>query len=211
MCLGKIRLQLQCPAVAGDRFVQLPLVLQRIAQIVVRLGKVRLQLQMPGGSRRSLRPVFPWSFKAMPRLLCASAKSGFSSRARRMAGDRVVQLPLVLERVAQVVVCLGIVRLQLQCPAVAGDGFVQFPLVLQGVAQVVVRLGIVRASVPGPGGSRRSPRPASPGPSTHCPDCMCASAIVRLQFQCPAVAERSLRPVFPGPSRHCPGCCVHPA
>ena len=45
--LGIVRLQFQCPAVAGDRFVQLPLVLEGIAQVVVRLGKVRLQLQRP--------------------------------------------------------------------------------------------------------------------------------------------------------------------
>jgi hypothetical protein len=42
-----VRLQLQRPAPAGDRFVQLPLVLQRNAQVVVRLGKVRIQLQCP--------------------------------------------------------------------------------------------------------------------------------------------------------------------
>ena len=111
--LGKVRLQFQCPAVAGDRFVQLPLVLQDNAQVAVCLGKVRLQFQcpavagdrfvqlplvlarqcpgccaprqspasvpVPGGSRRPLRPAFPGSFKALPRLMCASAKSGFSS------------------------------------------------------------------------------------------------------------------------------------
>ena len=47
MRLGIVRLQFQRPAVAGDRFVQLPLVLQRIAQVVVRLGIVRLQFQCP--------------------------------------------------------------------------------------------------------------------------------------------------------------------
>ena len=61
-----------------------------------------------------------------------------------VAGDRFVQLPLLLQRIAQVVVCLGKVRLQFQCPAVAGDRFVQLPLVLQRIAQVVVCLGIVR-------------------------------------------------------------------
>ena len=47
MRLGIVGLQLQCPAVAGDRFVQLPLLLQCIAQVAVRLGIVRLQLQCP--------------------------------------------------------------------------------------------------------------------------------------------------------------------
>ena len=43
--LGIVRFQFQGPAVAGDRLVQLPLVLESNAQVVVCLGKVRLQLQ----------------------------------------------------------------------------------------------------------------------------------------------------------------------
>jgi uncharacterized membrane protein AbrB (regulator of aidB expression) len=58
-----------------------------------------------------------------------------------VAGDRFVQLPLVLQGIAQVVVCLGKVGLQFHRPAVAGDRFVQLSLVLQGIAQVVVCLG----------------------------------------------------------------------
>ena len=38
---------------------------------------------VPGGSRRPLRPASPGPSSALPRLLCASAKSGFSSSARR--------------------------------------------------------------------------------------------------------------------------------
>ena len=40
MCIGIVRFQFQCPAVAGGRFVQFSLVLQRIAQIVVCRGIV---------------------------------------------------------------------------------------------------------------------------------------------------------------------------
>jgi hypothetical protein len=47
MCFDIVRLQFQCPTVAGDRFVQLPLVLQRIAQVVVGTDIVRLQYQCP--------------------------------------------------------------------------------------------------------------------------------------------------------------------
>jgi hypothetical protein len=47
MHLGIVGLQLQCPAVAGNGFVQLPLLLQCIAEVAVRLGIVRLQLQCP--------------------------------------------------------------------------------------------------------------------------------------------------------------------
>ena len=69
-----------------------------------------------------------------------------------------------MERVEEVAVGLGKVRLQFQCPAVAGDRFVQLPLVLQGIAQVVRGPRHSRVSVPVPGGSRRPLRPASPGP-----------------------------------------------
>ena len=37
---GVVRLYCQRPAIAGDRFVQVPLVLERVAQVVLRLGKV---------------------------------------------------------------------------------------------------------------------------------------------------------------------------
>ncbi len=47
MRLGKVRFQFQCPAVAGDRFIQLSLLLQRVSQVAVRLGIVGLQFQRP--------------------------------------------------------------------------------------------------------------------------------------------------------------------
>ena len=47
MGLGQVRLQLQCPAVVGDRFVRLSHVLQGKSQVVERLGQVRFQLQGP--------------------------------------------------------------------------------------------------------------------------------------------------------------------
>ena len=45
MDLGKARLQFQCAAIAGDRFVQFPLLLQSIAQVVLGFREVRIQLQ----------------------------------------------------------------------------------------------------------------------------------------------------------------------
>ena len=80
--LGAAGLQFQGPAVAGNRFVQLPLGLERIAQVVVRLGIVRFQFQGPAVAGNRFVQL-PWSFNALPRLLCSSAKSGFSSKARR--------------------------------------------------------------------------------------------------------------------------------
>ena len=82
MRLGIVRLQFQCPAVAGDRFVQFVLVFQGNAQVVVCLGIVRLQFQCPAvAGDRFVQ--FPLVLEGRPRLLCASAKSGFSSSARR--------------------------------------------------------------------------------------------------------------------------------
>ena len=58
----------------------------------------------------------------------------FQCAAVRVGG--LVQLPLDLERIAQVVVCRDVVRLQFQCPAVAADGLVQLALGRQRIAQV---------------------------------------------------------------------------
>ena len=193
MRLGKVRLQFQCPAVAGDRFVQLSLVLQGVAQVVVGLGIVRLQFQCPAAAGDRFVQL-PCSLSATPRLLWASAKSGFQFQCPAVAGDRFVQFPLVPSThrpgccvprhspasvpvpggsrrslrpaspgpssSAQVVVCLGIVRLQFQCPAVAGDCLIQLSLLLQHKPQVVVR-----------------------------------RSIVRIQFQCPAVALDCFRKI----------------
>ena len=60
------------------------------------------------------------------------------------AGDRLVQLPLGLEGIAQVIVGVDIVRLQFQGATIASDGLVQLPLGPEGIAQVVVCLGKVR-------------------------------------------------------------------
>ena len=74
MCVGVVRLQLQCPAVAGDRLVQLPLVVKNDAQVAVRLGIVRLRLQ-PGGSRR-LEPPTAVSLTPTPNVGSAWAEAG---------------------------------------------------------------------------------------------------------------------------------------
>ena len=58
--LGIIRLQFQCPALAGDRFVRISLLLEGNAQVVVCLGIVRLQFQGPAaaGDRFVQLPLF---------------------------------------------------------------------------------------------------------------------------------------------------------
>ena len=60
------------------------------------------------------------------------------------ACDGVIQLAFFLQGSAQVEVCVGIVRLGLDCLAVEADRFFQLSLILECVAQVVARIGIVR-------------------------------------------------------------------
>lgn len=50
--------QVQCSAVAGNRFLQIPMILEDVAQVVVRLGEVRPQLQRPAvaGNRFGYQP-----------------------------------------------------------------------------------------------------------------------------------------------------------
>jgi hypothetical protein len=59
------------------------------------------------------------------------------------AGHRFVELPLAVERNAQVAARLGIVRFQSERPPEAGNCLVQLPLVLEHKTQVVVRFSVV--------------------------------------------------------------------
>ena len=87
-----------------------------------------------------------------------------------ITGDRLVQFSLLLEGNAEVVVPLGRVRLQFQGPTVATTASSSFPLSLNACPGCRVSRQSP-ASVPVPGGSRRSLRPAFLAPSTHCPGC----------------------------------------
>ena len=60
------------------------------------------------------------------------------------AGHRFRELALKPESVAQVVVRLGIVRLEVYCLPITSHGFFQLPERLQGGPQVAMRLGKVR-------------------------------------------------------------------
>ena len=59
-------------------------------------------------------------------------------------GGRIVRLPLILERVAQVDMRLGQRGLQVQCMAETRDRFVQLPLLAENEAEVIMRLGKAR-------------------------------------------------------------------
>ena len=75
----------------------------------------------------------------------ASAIVGLEPEGFAVLGDRLIELPLVVQGDAEVVVGIGEVGLEAQRLAVLGDRLVQLPLVAQGVAEVVVGLGSSRA------------------------------------------------------------------
>ncbi len=67
-----------------------------------------------------------------------------------VAGKRLVQSPLVFQRIAEVVVYFGQVRRQFQPASKADQRVVQLPLLPQRKAQVTVCLGIVRVQFQSP-------------------------------------------------------------
>ena len=85
----------------------------------------------------------PWSFRAMPRLEWATASSGLSRIARAEFGDGLVELPLVHQGVAEVVVGFGEVGLEPDRGAVFGDGLVELALVLSGRCRGCCGPGVV--------------------------------------------------------------------
>ena len=92
------------------------------------------------------------------------------------AGDGLLQLPLILQGVAEVVVGHGAFRIEFDGLAVAGDGLVQLPLILQGAAEVVVGRERISDRVRWPCGSSRWPPPASLGPYRALPRLLWAAA-----------------------------------
>ena len=105
MRLGKVRLQFQCPAVAGERFVQLALVLEHSAQVIVRFSIVRLQFQCPAvaGDRFVQLPLL---LEHVPRLLCVSAQALSSWKPAKMV-CRLFEFFLFQQSAAEVGVSLG--------------------------------------------------------------------------------------------------------
>ena len=78
--------------------------------------------------------------RTMPRLLCASAKSGLRAIARSKRATAWSSLPCSAKDVAQIVVRLGKIRPESDRLLEAGRCLVELALVLENVAQVVVRL-----------------------------------------------------------------------
>ena len=93
VCLGKVRLQLQCPSVAGDCFVQLPLASQRVAQVVVRLGMARIQFQglAEAGDRFVQVPLF---LQRIAQIVVRPGKVRLQFQCPSVTGGRFVRFPL---------------------------------------------------------------------------------------------------------------------
>ena len=78
----------------------------------------------------------PPSRSALPRLLYAAAKSGRRCDCPAVSGDCLVEPALSLEGVAEVVVRLGHVGLELDGLLISGDRLVEAALQRQGIPQV---------------------------------------------------------------------------
>ena len=106
----------------------------------------------------------PFSASALPRLLCGWACVRLEAKRGAVFGDGPVQISLVAEREAEVVVRGGVVRLEAKRGAVFGDGPVQISLVTERGAEVVVRVGLRPVGGEARCGIRRWPRPDHPWP-----------------------------------------------
>ena len=79
---GIVRFELNCSAEAGNRFLQFTHVLCNVADVVVNLGATRHQFPRAAVAGECFLQI-ALRLHAQPRLLCASAQSGFNSSARR--------------------------------------------------------------------------------------------------------------------------------
>ena len=60
-----------------------------------------------------------------------------------IAGDGLIQLALLPERIAEIVVRLGVIGVDSEGLVIAGDGLIQLALTLERIAKVVVRLSVI--------------------------------------------------------------------
>ena len=90
------------------------------------------------------------------------AKSGWMRMAVAVLGDRLVQLPLLAQGLAEVVVEGGVVGLDADGGAVLGDRLIQLPLHKQGEAEAEMRVGVV-----GPACGRPRDWPPRPPPGSQ--------------------------------------------
>ena len=103
MGFGVVLLEADGLAILGDGIVQLALILQGDAEVVVGFGEVRLEAE---ASRYSVMASsnWPFNFRAMPRLPWASAKSFLRRMASRYSVMASSNWPFNLQGDAEVAV-----------------------------------------------------------------------------------------------------------
>ena len=96
MGLGVVGLEPDRLAVGGDGLVELPLVAQGVAEVLVGLGVVGLEPDRLAELRRSASSSFPWlSQGESPRLIVGLGVVGLEPDRLAEFGDGLVELPLV--------------------------------------------------------------------------------------------------------------------
>ena len=144
--LGKVRLQLQCPAVAGDRFERLPLVCQRIAQVVVGLGIVRLQFERPAvAGDRFVR--LPLVLQRIAQVVVRVGIVRLQLQCAAVAGDRFVQSSPGPQGIAQVVMEGSHIPFQPDRPSNVLDGNLVLAPLGGNHAEKMNRVGLIRLSL----------------------------------------------------------------
>ncbi len=136
---GRVGPECQNPIIAGQRLAELALLLQRVAQVDMRLGEIRLQSECLLKPGQGLVGQILIS-KDGAQVVVGLGEIGPKSQRLPVVDRRFVEFALVLEHVAQVVVCLGNLRRQSERLLEPSHGLVEFALAPEDVAQVIVCL-----------------------------------------------------------------------
>ena len=78
---------------------------------------------------------------------------GFKLNRQAIRGNRFVEVPLLHQRIAEIVVDCCVLGFQLERSSIGSDGRVELTLVFEGVAKIIVGLRQILAEVPVPGDS----------------------------------------------------------
>ena len=133
--LGVVGLEPDRLAECGDRLVAASPGRQGEAEVVVGLGDVGLEPDRLAEFGDGL-VALPLAARAMPRLMWASARSGWSRIASRNSATASSTLPLVAQGGAEVGVGLGVVGLEPDGLAEFGDGLVELPLAVRALPRL---------------------------------------------------------------------------
>ncbi len=143
MCLGEVRLQLQPAAVAGDGFVQLPLVPQGIGQVIVRFGIAWSQGQCPppAGDRFGQISLF---LQGVAQVVVGLGVVRLQLQGPAVAGDRLGNPVQGAMRFPQVVMEEGHAALQGDRPLNVLDGKVVLARLESDQPQKMNGVGMIR-------------------------------------------------------------------